>query len=313
MGDVIALNRFYDYMSYILNLGGKPFDLSEPVVMGILNVTPDSFYAGSRKQSADAIALRTHEIIAEGGRIIDVGACSTRPGGAPVDACEELRRLRGALAVIRTEAPHVPVSVDTYRADVARACVEEYGVEIVNDISGGQGDPEMYTTIGELGVAYVLMHLEHGVEGMHQVVDYKPSVEVCVMEYFHACLERLHACGVKDVILDPGYGFSKSLEDHYRLLTHQRELLETFSEPVLVGFSRKRMVQHVIGVDAAHAADATNVLHTYVLLEGVVQIIRTHDVRLAVEAIQMTNMIRNHLPDAKKESSYTHWQRPLCH
>lgn len=279
--------------------------------MGILNVTPDSFFAGSRKQSAEAIAERTHEIIEEGGRIIDLGACSTRPGGELVDGEEELRRLRKALAIIRSEAPELPISVDTYRADVARACVEEYGIEIVNDISGGQADPEMYQTVGELGVAYILMHLEHNIDGMHQIVEYKPSVEVCVADYFRERLEQLHSYGVKDVILDPGYGFSKSLDDHYRLLTHQKEALRDFAEPVLVGFSRKRMVQSVIDADAAHAADATNVLHTYALMEGIGQIIRTHDVRLAVEAIKVTNMIRKHLPDATGESSYTHWQRPL--
>ena len=151
-------------MSYILNLGGRAFDLSEPVVMGILNVTPDSFYAGSRKQTAEAIAERTHEIVQEGGRIIDIGACSTRPGGELVDGEEELRRLRHALEIIRAEVPDLPISVDTYRADVAKACVEEYGVEIVNDISGGQADPKMYRTVGELGVTYILMHLEHNVE-----------------------------------------------------------------------------------------------------------------------------------------------------
>ncbi len=298
-------------MSYVLNLGGRPFDLSEPVVMGILNVTPDSFYAGSRKQTATAIAERTHEIVQEGGRIIDIGACSTRPGGELVDAEEELRRLRAALAIIRAEAPDLPISVDTYRADVARACVEEYAVEIINDISGGQADAEMYRTVGELGVAYILMHLEHSVEGMHQVVDYKPSVEVCVADYFRSRLEQLHSCGVKDVILDPGYGFSKSMDDHYRLLTHQKAALADFTEPVLVGFSRKRMVQTVIGADAMHSGDATNVLHTYALMEGIAQVIRTHDVRLAVEAIQMTDMIRRHLPDSAEESRYTHWQRPL--
>ena len=298
-------------MSYILNLGGRAFDLSEPVVMGILNVTPDSFYAGSRKQTAEAIAERTHEIVQEGGRIIDIGACSTRPGGELVDGEEELRRLRHALEIIRAEAPDLPISVDTYRADVAKACVEEYGVEIINDISGGQADAKMYSTVGELGGAYILMHLEHNVEGMHQVVDYNPSVEVCVADYFRRCLEQLHDCGVKDVILDPGYGFSKSMDDHYRLLTHQREALQEFAEPVLVGFSRKRMVQTVIGADAMHSGDATNVLHTYALMEGIAQIIRTHDVRLAVEAIQVTDMIRKHLPDATGASSYTHWQRPL--
>ena len=155
------------------------------------------------------------------------------------------------------------------------------------------------------------MHLEHNVEGMHQVVDYKPSVEVCVADYFRRRLEQLHDCGVKDVILDPGYGFSKSMDDHYRLLTHQREALQEFAEPVLVGFSRKRMVQTAIGADAMHSGDATNVLHTYALMEGIAQIIRTHDVRLAVEAIQVTDMIRKHLPDATGASSYTHWQRPL--
>lgn len=296
---------------YSLNLGGRLFDLTEPVVMGIMNVTPDSFWSGSRTQGADAIRSRTQQIVAEGGRIIDLGACSTRPGAELVDGAEELRRLLPALKIIREEAPDMPISVDTYRADVARACVEEYGVEIINDISGGQADPDMYTTVGQLGVAYVLMHLEGNVEGMHQVVEYQPSVEARLVDYFSERIALLRACGVKDIILDPGYGFSKSLEDHYRLLTHQRESFELFDEPVLLGFSRKRMVQRVLDCDAAHADNGTNVLHTYALLERIGQIIRTHDVRLAVEAIKITDMIRRHSPDASCQSSYTHWERPL--
>lgn len=286
-----------------LNLRGKIFDLSAPQVMGIMNITPDSFYSGSHTQGEEAIRSRAQAIIAQGGTMIDVGSVSTRPGSSAVDAQEEITRLRPALKILRDEFAEIPFSVDTYRADVAQMAVEEYGAAIINDISGGQADSQMFSTIARLQVPYILMHLENNVEKMHTVPNYPHGVTDAVASYFVNKVAQLRQLGVKDIILDPGYGFSKSLDDNYQLMIEQHRALSPFELPVLVGISRKRMIQNVVECTPEEALNGTTVLHTYFLLEGGVQILRVHDVREAVETIRITEKIRTMRAEILKDSS----------
>lgn len=255
---------------YTLNVGGRLMSLAQPQVMGILNLTPDSFYAPSRTTDEAAVRRRARQIVDEGGSIIDVGACSTRPGFTPPTAEVEMRRLREGLTAVRQEAPDAVVSVDTYRADVARMAVEEFGVAIVNDVSGGEADAQMFETVAQLGVPYVLTfpHSEH------------------THLFFAEKVQTLRELGQKDIILDPGFGFGKMLDDNYRLLA-QLETLKVLELPLLIGVSRKSMIQRVLNVDADHALNGTTVLHTMCLMKGCAQILRVHDVREAVEAVTL--------------------------
>lgn len=275
---------------YTLNLSGQLMDLSEPRVMGILNVTPDSFYAASRTFDESAIVARAHEIVAQGGSIIDVGAYSTRPGSDNVSQEEEMQRLRRALALIRREVPGVPVSIDTFRADVARMCVEEYGAEIINDVSGG-ADSEMFATVARLGVAYILMHIGGTVDDMHssspltsRTAGSEPYMQQ-VAAFLTERINRLHSLGAKDIIIDPGYGFGKSLEQNYSLLINL-EMLKVWGLPLLVGVSRKSMIYKLLGTTAAEALNGTTVCNTIALLRGA-SILRVHDVKAAAEAISI--------------------------
>ena len=224
-------------VQYSLNINGRLLDLSEPQVMGILNVTPDSFYSGSRKQTEDEIEARVRQIIGEGASIIDIGAYSSRPNADDVSPSEEMERLRKGLSVIQRVAPNAIVSVDTFRSDVAKMCVEEYGVGIVNDISGGMLDKDMFATVAKLGIPYILMHMQGTPQNMQQNPHYDDVVKEVFM-YFAEKVQRLRDLGVKDIILDPGYGFGKTVEHNYELMNHQEELLE-FELPLLVGISRK--------------------------------------------------------------------------
>lgn len=287
---VVALPKPLD--PYVVRAGETLLDLSAPVVMGILNVTPDSFFAGSRKQSETEVAERAAQVVQEGGTILDIGACSTRPGATLVSQQEEIERLRHALRIIRQNHPHLLLSVDTYRADVAKMAVEEFGVEMINDISGGQGDKQMFATMSQLPAAYILMHLHRSVEEMHQVPHYEQGVEYEVARFLVEQVDQLRSAGVTEIILDPGYGFSKSLEDHYRLALLQRYALDPLELPVLVGVSRKRMVQQVAQVSAEDAKNGTNILHSFFLWHGMAHIIRTHDVKEAVEAIRIVQKLQ---------------------
>ncbi len=278
-----------------LNLGGKIFSLAKPQVMGIVNVTPDSFYAGSRTDGEKALHARYQEIIAEGGTMIDLGGCSTRPGSVMPDSREEMERLRPALALWQREYNHLPLSVDTFRADVATMAVEEYGAQIINDIAGGTEDPLMYSTVARLGVPYILMHLEGQVGGMHVERTYTPNVETAVLDYFIQKVQTLREMGVKDIILDPGFGFSKKAEDNYRLLAHYASALAPLKLPILIGVSRKRMVWQLLESSAGEALNGTTVLHTLALLRGGADILRVHDVRAAMETIKLMEVMRPYL------------------
>lgn len=268
-------------MKYTINVRGQLVDLSSPVVMGILNATPDSFYSGSRKQTETEIADRANQIIAEGGKIIDVGAFSTRLGAEVVSVEEETQRLKRALAIVRREQPDAIVSVDTYRPLVARQCVEEFGADIINDVSEGgltgivgqeiHEEGDMFETVTDLRVPYILMSVQPTLKKM--------------MINFAAEVQRLRDLGAKDIILDPGYGFGKTLNQNYEIL-NEAERLQELELPILVGISRKSMIYRLIGGDPTTSLNGTTVLNTVSLMKGA-SILRVHDVKEAVEVCQM--------------------------
>lgn len=273
-------------MNYTINVRGRLLDLSTPVVMGILNATPDSFFAGSRKQTEREIADRANQIVAEGGGIIDVGAFSTRPGAAEVSEEEETARLRRALAIVRREQPDVAVSVDTYRPSVARRCIEEYGADIINDVSEGgitgivdtpiHEEGDMFATVGQLKVPYILMSVRSNLHDM--AIAFAREVQT------------LRDYGARDIILDPGFGFGKSLDDNYAVMRGLSEL-SALELPLLVGVSRKSMIFRLIGGDPTTSLNGTTVLDTMALASGA-SILRVHDVRQAAEAVAIYQKIR---------------------
>ena len=274
-----------------LNLGGRLFSLAQPQVMGIVNVTPDSFYSGSRVSGEDALRARFEEIVREGGTMIDLGGCSTRPGCTMPSSQEEMDRLRPALKLWRDEYSDIPLSVDTFRADVAAMAVEEYGANLINDIAGGCEDDKMFSTVARLGVPYILMHLEGCVEGMHHEATYLPDVETAVLDYFVRKVDTLRQLGAKDIILDPGFGFGKgAVEGNYTLLSVM-ERLQVMELPLLVGISRKRMIHQLLGITANESLNGTTVLNTIALMKGA-NILRVHDVRPAVEAVKIVEAMR---------------------
>lgn len=274
-------------MKYTINVRGQLVDLSSPMVMGILNATPDSFYSGSRKQTEAEIAQRANQIIAEGGKIIDVGAFSTRSGAEVVSVEEETHRLKRALAIVRREQPDAIVSVDTYRPLVARQCVEEFGADIINDVSEGgitgivgqeiHEEGDMFETVAALGVPYILMSVQPTLKKM--------------MTNFAAEVQRLRDLGAKDIILDPGYGFGKTLQQNYEIL-NEAERLHELDLPILVGISRKSMIYRLIGGDPTTSLNGTTVLNTISLMKGA-SILRVHDVREAVEVCQIAAQCHN--------------------
>lgn len=278
---------------YTINVNGKLVDLSEPQVMGILNATPDSFYAGSRRRTEAEIEARADQIMAEGGTIIDVGAYSTRPGAERVETAEEMERMRTALRAVRRVQPEAVVSVDTFRPEVARMVVEEFGAGIINDVSGGNPDgafggeemqesayretpgagvPPMFSEAARLGVPYILM-------------SSRPNI-ISVMQDFAAKVQLLRDLGQKDIILDPGFGFGKTVAENYALLS-RLDGLQTMGLPVLVGVSRKSMISRLLDTDASGALNGTTVVNTLALALGGVSILRVHDVKECVEVVKI--------------------------
>lgn len=277
-----------NYTKYI-NVNGKLMDLSQPQVMGILNVTPDSFYAGSRQQTEKEITERALQIVHEGASIIDIGAYSSRPHAEHITAEEEMRRLRSALKIITRHHPHSVISVDTFRADVAQMCVEEYGVAIINDIAAGEMDGQMFATVARLGVPYIMMHMQ----GTPQNMQMNPHYDNLLKEiffYFSEKVQQLRNLGVKDIILDPGFGFGKTLEHNYQLINHLEEF-SIFELPLLVGVSRKSMIYKLLGGTPDEALNGTTVLNTLSLMKGA-DILRVHDVKAAVETVKMVQKMK---------------------
>lgn len=268
-------------MMHTLNLRGKLYSLREPKIMGILNVTPDSFYAESRTPDEAHIAARVQQLMDDGADMIDIGGYSSRPGADDVSAEEEMNRLRRGLHVVRRLYPDVPISVDTFRADVARMCVEEEGADIINDISGGMMDRQMFRTVARLGVPYILMHMQGTPDTMQQAPHYD-NLRREVMLYFAERIDRLCQMGAKDIIVDPGFGFGKTLEHNYELFHHLDDF-NLFNLPLLVGISRKSMIYKLLGGTPQASLNGTTVLNTIALMKGA-HILRVHDVKEAVEA-----------------------------
>ena len=274
-------------ISYTLNIRGKLIDLATPKVMGILNCTPDSFYVGSRKQTEHDIAERANQIIQEGGTMIDVGAFSTRPGAKEVSEEEEMARLKAALQVVRREQPDAVVSVDTYRPNVARHCIEDWGADIINDVSEGgvtgivntpiHEAENMFDIIGQLKVPYILMSVKSNLNDM--MISFADEVQ------------QLRNRGVKDIILDPGFGFGKTLQQNYEIY-NDMERLGTLQLPLLVGISRKTMIYKLVGGDPTTALNGTTVLNTAALLKGA-SILRVHDVQEAIESVKIVSAIQS--------------------
>lgn len=273
-----------------INVNGSLLDLSQPRVMGILNVTPDSFYAGSRTQTEAEIVRRVKQIVSEGAAIIDIGAYSSRPNADNVSAREEMERLRMGLKILFEIQPDAVVSVDTFRADVARMCVEEYGVAIINDIAAGEMDANMFHTVAALNVPYIMMHMQGTPQSMQQHPHYDNLLKE-VFLYFARKVQQLRDLGVKDIILDPGFGFGKTMEHNYELLSHLEEF-RIFELSLLVGVSRKSMIYRLLDITPQEALNGTTVLDTICLLKGA-DILRVHDVKEAVETVRIVQAMRN--------------------
>ena len=272
----------------MINIGGELVDLSGPVVMGILNITPDSFFDGGRYETEKSILSRCEQIISEGGKIIDVGAYSSRPGAEDVPEDEEWRRVENALKIIRAQFPEVWLSLDTFRSGVARRAVEGYGVNIINDIYGGNGDEKMFETVGELKVPYVLMHMQGTPQTMQDDPKYG-DVVADISLFFSRKVNELHSYGVNDIILDPGFGFGKTLDHNYELLRRLKEF-ELHDLPLCIGLSRKSMIYKALEVSPEDSLNGTTVLNTIALLNGA-NILRVHDVKEAVESIKLVTRL----------------------
>lgn len=274
---------------FTLNLHGRLVEYSRPVVMGVLNVTPDSFYSGSRAQTHADIVSRARQLVADGADMLDIGAYSSRPGADDVSTDEELRRLEAGLSAVREAVGNdIPISVDTFRAVVARKAVE-WGADIINDISGGLLDEGMFETIADLSVPYILMHMRGTPATMQTMTDYTDVVADVIGELSHK-LSRLEELGVADIIIDPGFGFAKTLDQNYRLLS-QLESFGLLGRPVLAGMSRKSMLTRLLGIEAADALVPTAIVGALALERGAA-ILRVHDPREAAQAIAIVEKLK---------------------
>ena len=273
-----------------INVNGQLLDLSTPKVMGILNLTPDSFYKDSRMLTAEQLSQKVIQMLAEGADFLDVGAYSSRPGAVDLPIEEEKRRLSEGLAILRKEAPKAIVSVDTFRADVAKMCIEEFGVAMVNDISGGELDSKMFSTISCARIPYIIMHMQGTPQNMQQAPQYENVLKE-VMLSFAKKVRKLHEMNVNDIIIDPGFGFGKTQAHNFELLAHLNEF-DIFQLPILVGLSRKSMIYKTLDITPQDALNGTTVLHTIALSKGA-NILRVHDVKEAVEAIKLWQTVKN--------------------
>ncbi len=281
---MVAKDTFF-YVKKTLNCGGGILDLSLPKVMGILNVTPDSFYDGGQYLTEKEIIERVQQILSEGGSIIDIGACSTRPGASDIPANEEAARLLPVVKLVKKEFPQSIISVDTYRATIAEQAVDA-GAVMVNDISGGSFDPMMFKTVGRIRVPYICMHIQGTPKNMQEKPDYKDLVNE-VVDYFSNKINEMKSNGINDIIIDPGFGFGKLVEHNYQLLNSLADL-KIFEYSVLAGISRKSMINKVLNTSPDKALNGTTVLNTIALKNGA-SILRVHDVKEAVEVVQLVN------------------------
>jgi len=273
-----------------LNLNGRILDLAQPVVMGIINVTPDSFFDGGKYKTDKKVVKRAEEILDQGGTVIDIGAVSTQPGKEGISTKEEIDRLLPAVKAVKKEFPDAFLSIDTYRSWVALKIIEECGPCIVNDVSGGNFDVHMFDTIGKLDVPYILMHMQGTPLKMQENPVYEDIIRDISL-FFTERVKQLTKSGVKDVIIDPGFGFGKLLEHNYELL-NRLDSFKVFQLPLMVGMSRKGMIYKLLGTNADEALNGTTVVNTLALMGGA-DILRVHDVREAVEAIRIMNRVRS--------------------
>ncbi len=277
------------FRPFSLNFKGRLAEYDHPAVMGILNVTPDSFYAGSRVTGSVELHRRVERMLAQGADIIDVGGYSSRPGADDVSPEEEMARVRRGVEAIRRVSADIPVSVDTFRADVARRAVLDWGADIINDISGGAIDSRMFPTVAELKVPYILMHMRGTPATMQTMTDYE-DVTADVVAELSGLMHQLELAGVADIIIDPGFGFAKTLDQNYELMRHLPQLAQLLGKPVLVGISRKSMITKLLSVTADEALPGTVALNTFALLNGA-SVLRVHDVEAAVQAVRIVSRL----------------------
>jgi dihydropteroate synthase len=273
-----------------INVGGKLIDLSVPKVMGIINITPDSFYKGSRAIKEDEILKSARKMINEGADILDVGGYSSRPGAADVTTEEEKARVLNAIRLIRTEMPEAVISIDTFRSEIAFEAVSGLGVHMINDISGGEGDPRMFDTVIRLNVPYIMMHMQGNPSTMQENPIYD-DVVADILKWFSHRIVKLQSAGVKDIIIDPGFGFGKTIKHNFELLNRLGDF-SVAGLPLMVGLSRKSMIWKTLSVTPDEALNGTSVLNAVALLNGA-DILRVHDVREAVQTIRLILLIRN--------------------
>ncbi|MFA6701568.1 MAG: dihydropteroate synthase [Dysgonamonadaceae bacterium] len=278
-------------MNKSLNINGSLIDFSTPVVMGVINITPDSFYTNSRKQTEKEIVQRVQQILQEGALIVDIGGQSSTPSSVLMSSSEEIDRLDHALAIIRREFPDAILSIDTFYSEVARWSVEKYGVNIINDISGGQIDENMFQTVAELNVPYILMHMRGMPQNMQQMTDYNDFIQEIIF-YFSEKVQQLNQLGVNDIIIDPGFGFSKTLDQNYELMSYLN-VFEIFDSPLLVGVSRKSMIYRLTKTSPEESLNGTSVLNTFALINGA-NILRVHDVKEAVECMKIVAKLKEY-------------------
>lgn len=274
-----------------ININGNLLEFNKPIVMGILNITPDSFYEGSRKQTEEQVVSRIQQIVDEGGTVVDVGAQSSNPTSELLSAETEIERLRFALGIVNKHFPEVMISVDTFYGDVARFCVEEHGVSIINDVSGGQIDPNMFATVAKLNVPYILMHMRGLPQTMQQLTNYDNFIQE-IFYYFSEKVTTLNRLGVSDIIIDPGFGFSKTVDQNYELMASLKGF-SIFDLPLLVGVSRKSMIYKLLDSTPAESLNGTTALNAFALQHGA-NVLRVHDVKEAVETIKIAEMLEKY-------------------
>lgn len=281
----------YNYNSFTLNINGKLKIFKEPIVMGILNITPDSFYSQSRATDIESINIRAKQLLNEGADIIDIGAYSSRPKANDVSIKEELTRIEKGISIARNISPDVIISVDTFRSDVAKYAIEQLDANIINDISGGDLDHKMYDTIASLNVPYIINHMRGTPQSMQNFIDYK-NVTTDVICELDKKLQLLSKLGINDVIIDPGFGFSKTTEQNFQLL-HDLKCFHVLNRPILVGISRKSMIYNTLNISSEDALNGTTVINTLALIGGA-SILRVHDVKEAKETIKLVNKYFNY-------------------
>lgn len=283
------------FKPFSINIAGTLHEFHRPAVMGIVNVTPDSFYARSRTMAESTIRDKVAEMLSDGVDIIDIGGYSSRPGAEDVTSQEELHRLTTGMRIIREIAPYIPVSVDTFRAEVAKAAILELGANIINDISGGTADPRMDSTIAGLNVPFIMMHMRGTPTTMQQLTDYD-DVSAEVLEFFSRRIERLRLLGVNDIILDPGFGFAKTVDQNYELMARISLISNELNLPLLVGISRKSMIYRPLGITPEESLEGTVALNTIALMSGA-SIIRVHDVKAARQTVEIVELTRRYTID----------------